>query len=241
VHIVAFAGPSRPSKPDPAIDWRPPAAAGDLLRLIPQRPDRVVLIDGYFAFRPAPWHKEILLLLEYGIPVIGAASMGALRAAELAPFGMIGVGAIFSAYRDGRLLADDEVAVLHAPSEMGWRPLTEPLVNIRTNLILAVRRKIIAPAQGRAILAFGRELNFRDREWGRLLTYVRTSFGPDRCDALARWLSDHRIDLKARDAAEAIELALTGRLASAEPVITPRTCFLRYLGEQVGMDVAALV
>ena len=45
-----------------------------------------------------------------GTQVFGAASMGALRAAELAPFGMIGVGAIFAAYRDGRLTGDDEVA-----------------------------------------------------------------------------------------------------------------------------------
>ena len=36
-----------------------------------------------------------------GVPVFGAASMGALRAAELHEFGMRGIGRIFEAFRDG--------------------------------------------------------------------------------------------------------------------------------------------
>jgi hypothetical protein len=74
--------------------------------------------------------------LAAGIPVYGAASMGALRAAELAQFGMVGVGRIFEAYRDGVLEPfdepfedDDEVAVLHGPPELGHRAMSEALVN----------------------------------------------------------------------------------------------------------------
>ena len=59
------------------------------------------LIDGYFDGVPAVAHKEILWALDQGIRVLGAASMGALRAAELAPFGMEGVGAIWRDYADG--------------------------------------------------------------------------------------------------------------------------------------------
>ena len=68
------------------------------------------IIDGYFENIPSVWHKEILWAMSQGIHVFGSASMGALRAAELAPFGMEGVGAIFEAYRDGWLEDDDEVA-----------------------------------------------------------------------------------------------------------------------------------
>ena len=71
----------RPADPDFA--WHPPAAAGDLLRLLPDPPATLCLIDGYFDARPSVWHKEILLLIEAGVRVFGAASMGALRAAEL--------------------------------------------------------------------------------------------------------------------------------------------------------------
>ena len=60
--------------------------------------------------------------------------MGALRAAELAPFGMIGVGAIFEAFRDGVLEADDEVAVRHAPADARLPPTSEALVDIRATL-----------------------------------------------------------------------------------------------------------
>lgn len=51
---------------------------------------------------PAVWHKELLYTLQEGVEVCGASSMGALRAAELESFGMLGVGVIFQAYRDGR-------------------------------------------------------------------------------------------------------------------------------------------
>ena len=81
-----------------------------------------MLIDGLFDASPAVRHKELLQLMARGVPVIGAASMGALRAAELAPFGMIGVGRIFTAYAAGALVGDDEVALLHGPEELGWTP-----------------------------------------------------------------------------------------------------------------------
>ena len=55
--------------------------------------------------------------MEEGIQVLGASSMGALRAAELHGFGMIGYGTIFEWYRDGLIDGDDEVALWHEPEE----------------------------------------------------------------------------------------------------------------------------
>ena len=94
---VIFAGPTLWK--DPVLQaedlaWRPPAGQGDVYRIAQKRPPAIGLIDGRFETCPAVWHKEILWALTQGIPVYGAASMGALRAAELYPFGMIGVGAI---------------------------------------------------------------------------------------------------------------------------------------------------
>ena len=61
------------------------------------------LVDGRYEDIAAVWHKEILYAIEQGALVFGAASMGALRAAECADFGMIGVGAVFERYRSGEL------------------------------------------------------------------------------------------------------------------------------------------
>src|SRR6185503_3993378 len=98
---------------------------------------RIALIDGYFERMAAVWHKEILLALERGIAVWGAASMGALRAAELAPFGMVGVGTIYRAFARGDLVADDEVAVAHLPAEQGYRSISDALVNLRDGIARA--------------------------------------------------------------------------------------------------------
>ena len=126
--IIVFAGPSLPPRArpvDPRLDWRPPAVAGDALAAMASRPCAVALVDGLFDEWPAIRHKELLSLIAEGVAVFGGASMGALRAAELHTLGMIGVGHIFDAYRRGLIDADDEVAVLHGPAELGYPAVTE--------------------------------------------------------------------------------------------------------------------
>ena len=125
--------------------YLPPAAQGDVYRAARQRPSAIGIIDGAFERVPAVWHKEILWALVQGIPVFGAASMGALRAAELAPFGMRGVGRIFAAFRDGELEDDDEVAVVHGPADTGYAALSDAMVNIRATLARAEQG---GPARG---------------------------------------------------------------------------------------------
>ena len=113
--ILVFLGPTLPlSDAQAALDatFLRPAGQGDvLLAAHAFRPRAMVLIDGEFEHRPAVRHKEILWAMAQGIVMIGAASMGALRAAELHGFGMIGVGAIYRWYRRFPLAPDDAVAV----------------------------------------------------------------------------------------------------------------------------------
>ena len=96
-----------------------PARQGDVMRACRLGARLIAIIDGYFQSVPAVWHKEILWAMANGVHVFGAASMGALRAAELHTFGMVGVGTIFESFRDGLLIRDDEVAVAHASAEHG--------------------------------------------------------------------------------------------------------------------------
>ncbi len=191
-------------------------------------PCTMVLIDGLMETRMPPLHKEILVLLAEGFRVIGAASMGALRAAELAPYGMMGTGAIFTAFRRGLLVDDDEVAVLHAPAELGWRPLTEAMVDIRATLCAAVRARIIPLDTAHLLRRPAIADNFRDRSWQRLLE--TPGLTPIEHQRLLQWLPSGRIALKQADADAAIALA---RALSPSPAprlpAPPETSFLQRL------------
>ena len=136
--VIAFAGPCLPAKPDrewqqllDGVDLRPPARRGDVLAALADTPDAIVLLDGLYYTVPSVSHQELLYAVDAGVMVIGAASMGALRAAELERHGMVGIGRVFRWYRDGVLEGDDEVALLHLDRDFDYRPLTIALIEIR--------------------------------------------------------------------------------------------------------------
>ena len=164
--IVIFLGPSLPV--DEARRLLPacylgPARCGDVLRARRLRPWAMAVIDGLFDATPAVWHKEILVALEDGIEMYGASSMGALRAAELERFGMVGVGRIFEAYREGTYTDDDEVALLHGPADFGYRPLSDAMVNIRATVADAVDRRIIGAASGERVVRCAKATFYQNR------------------------------------------------------------------------------
>ncbi len=169
---VIFAGPSMPPEfrpEDPALEWRPPVKQGDVYEAALARPAIIGIIDGYFEVTPTVWHKEILWAMAQGIHVYGSASIGALRAAELAPFGMKGIGRIYEAFRDGVLKDDDEVAVLHGPEELGYPAVTEAMVNIRATLADAERTCIIDPVSAASLIEIAKSLFYKERAYPKIL------------------------------------------------------------------------
>ncbi|SDX24016.1 hypothetical protein SAMN05444358_10421 [Ruegeria halocynthiae] len=172
----------------------PPVQQGDVYRAVRGQPRAIGIIDGYFDGVPSVWHKEILWAMEQGIPVFGSASMGALRAAELADFGMIGIGQIFEDYLSGAIEDDDEVAVLHGPAELGFPPLSEPMVSIRATIEQAQTEGQLGTAAGSALLRTAKELNYRDRVWDRIMA------GQPDLEGFQRWLPKGRVDAKGDDA-----------------------------------------
>src|ERR1700730_582813 len=113
---AVFLGPSLPgseAKEILAADYYPPARRGDVYRIVASGIKTIVLIDGVFHSAPSIWPREILDAIAEGIQVLGASSMGALRAAELHEFGMLGYGTIFDWCRKGLIGGDDEVALWH--------------------------------------------------------------------------------------------------------------------------------
>ena len=143
---VVFLGPTLAHDDARSVldaEYLPPAAHGDVLRAALRRPQAIGIVDGVFEHVPAVWHKEVLFALSEGIHVYGAASMGALRAAELAGFGMRGIGEVYRAYAEGVLEDDDEVSVAHAGAEDGFQALSDPLVDVRATLDAAVSSGIV--------------------------------------------------------------------------------------------------
>jgi hypothetical protein len=105
--------------------WLPPAGQGDVLKgMLRYNPKQIVLIDGTFYHTLSVWIKELLYVMASGTRVIGASSMGAMRAAELWRYGMIGIGEIFEAYKEGSIQDDAWVAMSYDPET--FRPLTDP-------------------------------------------------------------------------------------------------------------------
>src|SRR5438105_14926147 len=146
-------------------DYRAPAKAGDVLLATHFHPQAIVIIDGVFECVPSIWHKEILFALSEGIHVYGGSSMGALRAAELHAFGMVGVGKIFEDYCTGALEDDDEVAVAHGPLDEGSNAHSEAMVNVREGLRLAAAAMVIGGRTQERLAAIGKALHFADRSW----------------------------------------------------------------------------
>jgi hypothetical protein len=179
----------------------PPIEMGQLWAIASQRvrPTRVLVIDGLFERMAAVWHKEILYAMERGIVVYGAASMGALRAAELAPFGMIGVGQIWRQFANGTLTADDEVAVAHLSRRYQYRAASEALVNIRATLVSATAANVISATSAAMIIERMANIHYRERTWDLLLEMV-AALSRHQHQKLATWLPLHRIDQKYADA-----------------------------------------
>ncbi len=203
--IVVFLGPSlRRDRAQSILDaiYLPPAGQSDLLSAVAiYRPDAIGLIDGVFLERPAVWHKEILYALNQGIAVYGASSMGALRAAETAAFGMIGVGEIYQRYASGELIDDDEVALVYGPGETGYQPLSEPMVNVRATLQLAWKAGIISEPLYHQLIAIAKSIYFPDRTFASIFEQAVTmQLLTSEQTPLQAFVREHYVDLKQQDA-----------------------------------------
>ncbi|WP_274565090.1 YcaO-like family protein [Streptomyces spiramyceticus] len=230
-----FAGPTitaaRITSILPGAVVHPPVQHGDLLRLRLQAGDRVLIIDGLWHQSAPVRHKEILMLLAKGVAVYGASSMGALRAAELAPYGMVGIGRIYRAFRSGLLDADDDVAVLQEPD---GRPLTQALVNLRAAFEHAADAGRITEPEAQALTETARRLPYGRRTrtaLGRLMAERGVGDVYARADI---WGCGTPHDLKRQDAETALRVLAKGPFAIAEATAPGwsqepwQTSFIRY-------------
>ncbi|MGC2242289.1 MAG: YcaO-like family protein [Candidatus Aquilonibacter sp.] len=237
--LAVFAGPSLPLEDRTAgegVFYLPPASRGDVERAARDY-DVVLLIDGVFHHDLAPSPKECYAALAQA-RMFGAASMGALRAAECAPFGFTPLGAIATWYVRGAIDGDDEVAVLTHPTT--HQALSIPLVNVRYVARLVHRRGLLDRAECDAFIRRARDIFYTDRTWQDVLE-LAPSHAREAIEAIAhangdlkRWdarfalrrvlREQHRIAPPPREAtAPTCNTVACQRAADTSPIVLPES------------------
>jgi hypothetical protein len=195
------------------ISWVPPIKKGDIYEIVKFEDVRnIIIIDGYFRNTSAVWHKEIMWAMQKGVTVCGCSSMGALRAAELAEVGMLGFGKIFESYCSKQFYpfddvfdADDEVAILHSPVQLNYRPITIPLVNVRASLYKALESNIATPEEVDNILKISRGIYYQRRTIDEIVKMAEIHSQSNQFSALTHSiLTTYYVDQKLDDAKYAL-------------------------------------
>ncbi len=204
--IIVFLGPSLDRTAAAQIlaaEYREPAKRGDILLAVESGATVICLIDGVFHQESAVAHREILHAIKKGVRVVGASSMGALRAAETDTLGMIGIGEIYRQYKSGELESDDEVALVFDP--VSGLSLSEPLVNIRCTLKKAQKSGIISPAAHGILLAAARSVFYPRRTYPHIVSAAGATLDPETAKRFLSWVETGQCDQKRADAVAALE------------------------------------
>ncbi len=236
--IAVFVGPSlsaeRVTAALPGARVESPACRGDLGRVLSDGARTILLIDGAFAHTPAVSPGEVVHALDAGARVIGAASLGAIRAAECRPAGMEGIGAVQLLYRLGVIRDDDEVAVAVEP-DRGHRAASVALITIRFAVLSALRARQLDRPAAQAVLSAAKRMHFSLRHWEAVFAEAEVVLS-DRLRDICR-----TSDIKRRDAemavaclAAEVEAAGVGAAAPGVPAArrptVPTVPGLRYHG-----------
>ncbi|MGW1864547.1 TfuA-like protein [Streptomyces mauvecolor] len=218
--LHVFVGPSLAKSDLPAtlteVHWHPPIQHGDLFRLAPGPGDRILIIDGVYQHRAPIRHKEIIGAIRAGADMSGAASMGALRAAELGEFGMRGLGTVHEWYASGRLESDADVAVAHSFEDSRFHPVSVALVSLIHSTDWLCAQGELTLTQADSVLRLADELHFAERTEQALRRVAAERGIADEMDRVLRAVAaDDPGDVKARDAEAAVRALLADDTAGA--------------------------
>lgn len=203
--IVVFLGPSLAKEKAEQIlkaDYRPPARRGDIYKAAKEGARIICLIDGVFFQECSVAHKEVIYALQAGAKVVGASSMGALRASELDVYGMEGIGTIYQAYKSGHLVSDDEVALVFDP--FSFEPGSEPLVNIRFNLDLAWQKGMISATTKDRLFHIASAIYFPERTYERMFSDAQYKVSENELNSFRHYMAKEMRDFKMEDAVIAL-------------------------------------
>lgn len=217
VKTCVFAGPTTCDEPmPPRLSSYGPVALGSVYRAVEAGYRRIGIVDGVFGNLPAVWHKEIMFAIAAGVEVSGAASMGALRAAELSAQGMIGVGRIYRMFRRGAWTDDDEVCVVHAPAELRYAPMSEAMADIRFTLRALRWKRSIDVAAERELVRRMKAVHFSERTRAEFFRQCVQMFGTVRAAGVMEAFEASFVHAKLLDAR-----ALIARLSDPATMRSP--------------------
>jgi TfuA protein len=198
---VVFVGPSLPYAEierlaSNDIKISPPVKRGDLAKHMDT--EIFLIVDGEFDQTLSVTPKEILSALDSGKKVVGASSMGALRASELYCYGMFGIGWVYEYFMNSKVRDDEAVAMTYMPEL--YIPITIPHVNIEywsQQLLLFGNIDIV---EANLIRKTSKKIFFADRTEYNFLSRLSKILGTSKVtDLLAAY--DGKIpDIKAIDA-----------------------------------------
>jgi len=209
VKIIIYTGLSLPfheakeildSTEDVEVIYKRPLQRGDLNVALKEHPDIIGIIDGVFHQNSAVGHKEILNVINSGIKVYGASSMGALRASELDTLGMVGIGYCYEQYANGIIDSDDDVAVMLDSETL--EPLSIPLINMRYVFDNAQSENIITSEEKEELLKIAKKTFYPKRNYGQ--TLAESNLDNDKKDKLIDFIRQSK-DIKKEDAKELIK------------------------------------
>ncbi|WP_407374715.1 TfuA-related McrA-glycine thioamidation protein [Methanobrevibacter sp.] len=150
------------------VIYKRPIKRGDLGIALRENPDIIAIIDGVFHQNSAVGHKEILEVLNKGIKVYGASSMGALRASELDSLGMIGVGYCYEQYATGEVESDDDVAVMLDSETL--EALSVPLISMKYIFTKAVEEDLLTESEKDELLSIAKSEFYPKRNYATTLS-----------------------------------------------------------------------
>lgn len=153
---------------DVEVIYKRPIKRGDLAQDLKENPDIIGIIDGVFHQSSAVGHKEILNVIDKGIKVYGASSMGALRASELDSLGMEGIGYCYDQYATGEVESDDDVAVMLDSETL--EALSIPLISMKYVFTKAVDENILTESEKDELLSIAKSEYYPKRNYAQTLS-----------------------------------------------------------------------
>jgi hypothetical protein len=193
-------------------DYRDPAKKGDFLMLSQDSDEKkyVGFIDGVFLHDYPPPPIEVYhLATRKNIELLGASSLGALRAVELEKFGMKGIGKIFQLYKNGIIDDDDEVAVTFVRGSNILQ--SEAMIDIRFNLFLAYKKGIITNDTKKRFVKIAKGIYFPFRNYEDIINLTQQQYPSihDELENFRAHILQNRDSLKARDAVKLLKYLKT--------------------------------
>ena len=161
----------------PTAEFYQPVRKGDIEQSIRDQVHCCILIDGVFLRGPSVTPGEIHDALNVGMRVYGCSSMGAMRAAELEDYGMIGVGKIFEEIKSKPYFRDDYLGQTF--SESGLDTFSIPFIDLRLSCEMLLDMGRLSKDQYDIITFEFESLHFSNRCIPELFQVLKRKHGKD--------------------------------------------------------------